>query len=858
MTFADPTAVLALVLAIVAMVRLRRAERRVAALEGEVERLALRLIARDQGPWAASAPPPLPSIQPLAPPPAPAAPQVPVPPETPPPPAGAEPIPDPAPPPEPPLPEPPPPEQPARWRGFELLAGGLLPVWIGAVALVFAAFFLVRWSVESGLLGPGVRVLLAALFSAVLVAAAEAARRLPATRADPRIGQALAGAGVAAAYATLYLAAASYHLVGAGTAFILLFLITAAALVLSLRHGAPTAIMALTGGFVAPLVAGVETTGVAPLLVYLALLVAALFGLAVRQGWSWLALATAGAGFVWVNLLWALLGGEALPAVAGFAVALAIAAAAAVPASGARRPALVVALLLAGLLQLLALAPALDFSPLAWAYHLALGTGALLLAWRRSALRPGAVAAALVTAALLLAAFESAAPTAGPAAIVATLLFGGAGLAFSRVAREWAATALIGLGGPYLAALAARSEALGDLAWVALGLPLAAAAFALSWRHRDRAGMRDLGLVGGAALGGALLAVALGQPLAAPWLGVSALLAMAALTAWAARIREDDALWTLPGLAAAAAIGAGAEPLLRWVGLVADSLMGAKLTYPQLPPLGEMLAAVALPAIAIAVALVAAPRAFAGRRRVATGAAVLLGLVALYALAKAPLAIATDARFVALGFGERAAITQACLAAAFGLTRWRPEWRRFALALAALGFGRLIWFDLATANPLAVPQQVGAIPLLNLAVLHAGAAAGWAWGLRPLHAAIRPLSLLLAVLTALTLVRQAAHGTLLTGPVTAPENLGYSAALLLLSLAWLWRGVGTGARDLRLAGLALLTLTTLKVFLVDAARLEGLGRVLSFLGLGLALIGIGWVYGRVLGRPAAAASPGKP
>ena len=38
------------------------------------------------------------------------------------------------------------------------------------------------------------------------------------------------------------------------------------------------------------------------------------------------------------------------------------------------------------------------------------------------------------------------------------------------------------------------------------------------------------------------------------------------------------------------------------------------------------------------------------------------------------------------------------------------------------------------------------------------------------------------------------------------------------------------------------------MFLVDASALEGVLRALSFLGLGVALIAIGWAYGRFLGR----------
>ena len=67
------------------------------------------------------------------------------------------------------------------------------------------------------------------------------------------------------------------------------------------------------------------------------------------------------------------------------------------------------------------------------------------------------------------------------------------------------------------------------------------------------------------------------------------------------------------------------------------------------------------------------------------------------------------------------------------------------------------------------------------------------------------------------------------------------------AIAWLVRGMMAESRLLRMAGLALLTAVTLKVFLIDAASLTGLLRILSFLGLGIALIGIGWAYGRVMG-----------
>ncbi len=51
----------------------------------------------------------------------------------------------------------------------------------------------------------------------------------------------------------------------------------------------------------------------------------------------------------------------------------------------------------------------------------------------------------------------------------------------------------------------------------------------------------------------------------------------------------------------------------------------------------------------------------------------------------------------------------------------------------------------------------------------------------------------------------------------------------------------------------IIALTTAKVFIIDMSGIEGLWRVLSFLGLGLALIGLGSAYRRLsVGAPAPA------
>jgi uncharacterized membrane protein len=106
-------------------------------------------------------------------------------------------------------------------------------------------------------------------------------------------------------------------------------------------------------------------------------------------------------------------------------------------------------------------------------------------------------------------------------------------------------------------------------------------------------------------------------------------------------------------------------------------------------------------------------------------------------------------------------------------------------------------------------------------------------------------SLLMMALTASVTVRQLVHGNLISGGDHRNRGeLSLFGGIARLSIIWLTIGIKTGLAILRLAGLALLTVVTLKVFLIDAAALEGVLRILSFMGLGIALIGIGWAYGK--------------
>ena len=99
--------------------------------------------------------------------------------------------------------------------GFEERFGTRWVVWVGGVALALGGIFLVRYTIQQGLIGPGVRIMLGALLALVLVAAGEWTRRKENLSGLPGLPTAhipgiLTAAGTTVAYATVYAAYALY------------------------------------------------------------------------------------------------------------------------------------------------------------------------------------------------------------------------------------------------------------------------------------------------------------------------------------------------------------------------------------------------------------------------------------------------------------------------------------------------------------------------------------------------------------------------------------------------------------------------------------------------------------------------
>ena len=105
-------------------------------------------------------------------------------------------------------------------------------------------------------------------------------------------------------------------------------------------------------------------------------------------------------------------------------------------------------------------------------------------------------------------------------------------------------------------------------------------------------------------------------------------------------------------------------------------------------------------------------------------------------------------------------------------------------------------------------------------------------------------------------IRRLYHGPVLTGGVTSDvEQYTYSIAWLAFGVLLLVIGILANSQRARLASAVVIALTIGKVFLIDLSTLTGVYRALSFMGLGLVLVAIGWFYQKVLFRKVTAPLP---
>jgi uncharacterized membrane protein len=208
---------------------------------------------------------------------------------------------------------------------------------------------------------------------------------------------------------------------------------------------------------------------------------------------------------------------------------------------------------------------------------------------------------------------------------------------------------------------------------------------------------------------------------------------------------------------------------------------------------------------------------------------------------------------------------------AFGLVMVRveavrpdPVSRVAGLAFGAIGFGLAVLLLGVVENPLLSVQPVIGGAVLNsllaaylLPAILAGVLAWAARGTRPRWYVVggAALSLGLLVLYAVLALRRVFQGAYvdLSRVTGQGEMWAYSVALLVIGAGLLAVGLRQELREARLASGAVIAVAVAKVFIVDLSHLEGAMRAFSFMGLGLALVGIGLAYQRLLARNVAGA-----
>lgn len=789
-----------------------------------------------------------------------------------------------------------------RAPDIETALGTRWAVWVGGLALALGGIFLVRYSIEAGIFGPGVRLAMAGMLGLVLAIGGEFIRRtgfrVPVEGLQRAyVPAVLTAAGAFTLFGTTYAAHGIYGFIGPTAAFVLLGLIGIATVVAALFHGQALAGIGLLGSYLTPVLVASEAPNPWALFVFVAVVLVSTAVIARLRQWAPLmAAAFTGAGF-WTL---AYLSGAPeidLPIVI-FINAVTLGTLACIWLRGRILP---VASTLGRGIDGSSIAPAI-FVPLS----------ALLLFIFPSVRETGGMAVATLSIAAVVATAFYRAPAlptlfgAGVACVLAYAyvalgvmvdvelftgrlaieqeLAGSFGTAVIRygatlgavfvLAGFWKANRLAGSDGfraaswmafaviVPLAVLAALWVAFGNLdrdyAYALVGF-LLAVVFAIG---ADRIGRAEVPLLrGGPAVSFGLAGAAAAALIAIHMAfggGMTTVLsgAFVALPAVATRFRAYPALgWLSVAIAAIVTGRIAFDP----------TIVGAEFLGTT-PVFNWLLPGYGVPALACGYAAWQLADSTAERPRLAIEAfASLFSLVGVAMLVRhvmnggiidagAPtLAEQSIYTLIALGGGAVMVV----------LDRRSPSpvFRYGSLALGVLSVVFIVLQHFANLNPLHTDESTGRIPFLNLLLLGyllpgvaMGALAWYARRTRPRWyvAMLVLVASLLGFAYATLSVRRLFHGEFIGfwKGLSQLETYSYSALWLALGVALLTLGVRLNSHLLRIASAGLVVVAVAKVFLFDMSELEGVLRALSFIGLGAVLIGIGLFYQRMLASAA--------
>ena len=766
-------------------------------------------------------------------------------------------------------------------------------VWVGGVAVALAGLLFVKYAHDQGLISPFLRVLIGLLIAAGFVVAGEFVRRSRGADVVDYVPAALSAAGLVMGFGVVYAAYGLYDLVSPAVDFIGLGLVALAAFWLARVQGPLIAALGLLGAYSAPALVTATNPNAWSFFPYLLVIVGASFFTLRGRNWWWLGYLGIAGALAW-GLLWINGGtfsvGDVWP-IGMFAVALGWVATFllerqnifAEESGSLLNPWAISNALKLSICGMAAGAALLAaqvfeaqhiFSSIVW-----LLIGMALIAafsWFKNGASVAALLAAAATWAVFMGwpdvafhewAFDERGFWATVPGLVAPALFvkwmmvglvgftalGAIGYLKKPTAQPWAALAA---GASFLFLIGAwgRADFVWTTAmWALIGVVAAIGLVALAWFKRTELSEREAQY------------------------GVSSLIVGAALLALFALDRWFDGVWYTISIAAlSAAFAYLSRPLpARLIGAVASSLgsfAAVRLFFSRelwsngavLPWGGHWpLYGYGIPAILLFVASRWLPADNYRREAVALEGISLALVISLVSLELRTL-ISGDIAHHEMTLLEMSAHILAWLGAAYGLAYRQHIFSSFvslwgSRILLFASCAAIVLASLLGLNPLISDSPVegnimfnsltmaylAPIPLLAL-IARKLEALGLAWW----RNAVGILALVLVLAYATLQTKMFFQGKYLIAEFSSDaESYVLSVVWLALSIAMFVSGLKLMRKNIRLGGMVVMVLALLKAFGYDLWEIGGLWRIASLLGLGLCLIGVGWLYTRYVHEP---------
>lgn len=700
-----------------------------------------------------------------------------------------------------------------------------------------------------------------------------------------RIAQGLVGAGLVTLYACLYAATNLYHLLPPLFGFGGMTVVTALAVILSLRHGQPIAVFGLLGGLLTPALIGSDEPNAIILFTYLFLLFSGMFIILARKGWWVLATIALIGVFFWSGFwYWFVFTATDAFVLVFFAVSVT----AVVLAVTGRRVAetkendtrlaenlpihaLNFTAITGGVLTIIWLSVKISLTLFDWSM-LGLFTLALVgLSYFQPSIYQRILWIKLGADLILFLIWAQTAPLSNAIAVIVgmTAIYALIPAFLMRNVRDprfWAGIQAVGAVALYVVSYFALDLPVWFTDpfarfWGILSLILASLATYQAWdikaKYQADETIRDHLVAIYALVASAF--ISLGLAIECPWEYLPlAFAGQIAVTAWIYHQTGIAFMQNILMILSLIFVAMNYEQILLFGDLALESLFGDTATldhYALDIPLIKLGIPAALFALTSWLYLKEGEK-ISRLGHVLFGTALALTLATSYYLVRDLFNDTERNPFLTqAGFIERGAISIAI--ALIGIAVMKlverydlPFLQIWGKALFHLAMLRIGYFDILIHNPyFSSGQLVGEWPVINGVTMTYGTGillAAWAVYSRQWLVQTHFYKLLGFVLlftfVSLT-VRQYFHGNgLAVGAMGSGEFYAYSVAWLVTGLGLLTVGIMKQNKTVRIASLVFMLLTIGKVFLFDAAELEGLYRVFSFLGLGLSLIGLSYFY----------------